>query len=196
MEGTRLPPKISLAARPCIILNFSYLIGDFMEQQNGLDYGRLILIPALITLGITLLRLGAEFMALPSWLANRNPGGFGALIGISWLPPIFGIYFARRLARAPGKLWWSLFKTLVLYGLAARIPVIIVMGLAIYGNWGTHYDAFAPGSLAEATRAMKFLRGAVMIQLFWWVLIWTVGSGMLTGLITSFIRSPQPSKAQ
>jgi hypothetical protein len=159
-----------------------------MGQQNRPDYRKLILIPALITLGITLLRLGGEFMDLPSWLASKKAGGPGALIGISWLPPIFGIYFAFKLMGAPGKRWWNLLKTLFLYGLAARIPVIIIMGLAIYGNWGTHYDTF-PGRLSVAPAAVKFLRGGVMTQLVWWVLIWTVGSGMLTGSIASFIRS-------
>jgi hypothetical protein len=165
-----------------------------MEQQNKPEYGKLIFIPALITLAITLLRLGAELLDLPAWLANRHAGGVGALIGISWLPPIFGIYFGFKLAGAQGKIWWNLFKTLVLYGLAARIPVLIIMGLAIYGNWGTHYDAFV-GSLAHGTRAAKFLQGGVMTQLVWWVLIWTLGSGMLTGLITSFIRSRRRSKS-
>ena len=42
-----------------------------MGQQNGPGTCKLILIPALITLGITLLRLGAEFMELPAWLASR-----------------------------------------------------------------------------------------------------------------------------
>ncbi len=160
-----------------------------MDQQNGPYYAKLILVPALITLAITLLRLGAEFMDFPAWLASKEAGGPGALIGISWLPPIFGVYFAFKLAGAPGKLWKNLFKTLVLYGLAARIPVIIIMGLAIFGNWGTHYDAFPPGSLADATLIRKFLLGGIVIQLVWWVMIWTVGSGMMTGLIASLIRS-------
>jgi hypothetical protein len=167
-----------------------------MEQPNRLDYKKLILIPALITLGITLLRLGAEFIDLPSWLANKNAGGVGALLGISWLPPILGIYFARKLISVPGKLWWNLFKTLLLYGLAARIPVIIIMGLAIYGNWGTHYDAFPPGTFTDATFATKFLLGSVMVQLIWWVLIWTVGSGMITGLIASLIRPRRSAQTQ
>ncbi len=166
-----------------------------MEQKNGLNYGKLILIPALITLAITLLRLGSEFMNLPSWLANKNPGGLGALIGITWLPPIFGIYFANKLIGSPGKLWRKLFNTLFLYGLAARIPVLIIMAFAIHGNWGTHYDSFPTGSFAGATSLVKFLRGGVMIQLIWWVLIWTVGSGMLTGLPTALIRSRRSIKS-
>jgi hypothetical protein len=167
-----------------------------MDQQNRINYGRLILIPALITLAITLLRLGAEFMDLPSWLASKKPGGPGALIGISWLPPIFGVYFACKLAGVPGKLWRNLFKTLFLYGLAARIPVLVIMALAIYGNWRTHYDAFGPGSLSGASPAVKFLRGGVMIQLIWWLMIWTVGSGMLTGLISSRFRSRRAAKVR
>ena len=160
-----------------------------MSQSNKPRYGKIILIPALITLGITLLRLGAEFMDLPAWLANRGPGGLGALIGISWLPPILGVYFASKLAGAPGKLWKNLLKTLFLYGLAARVPVIIIMALAIFGNWGTHYDAFAPGVYADLTPFMKFLLGGLITQLVFWLTFWTVGSGMLTGLTASLITS-------
>jgi hypothetical protein len=165
-----------------------------MGRQNGPDYGKLILIPALITLGITLLRLGGEFMGFPSWLASKTAGGIGAVIGISWLPPIFGVYFAHKLIGIPGRLWRHLLKTLLLYGLSARIPVIMIMGFAIFGNWGTHYDAFAGRSLTEATPTTKFLLGGVMTQLIWWVMIWTVGSGMVTGLITSLIRKRRPEE--
>jgi len=168
---------------------------EIMSQRNGPNYGKLILIPALITLAITLLRLGAELMDLPAWLANRQPGGPGAIIGISWLPPFLGIYFAYKLMDAPGRLWKNLFKTLILYGLAARIPVIAIMGLAIYGNWGTHYDAFAPGVMTDTSPMVRFLQGGVMVQLVWWLMIWTVGSGMLTGLCASFIRSRRSPKA-
>jgi len=165
-----------------------------MGQTKGPEYGKLIFYPALITLGITLLRLGGEWMGLPAWLANRKAGGVGALIGISWLPPILGVYFAYKLASVPRKRWMCLLKTIFLYGLAARIPVILIMGLAIHGNWGTHYDAFPSGPLAGASRMAAFLYGGVAIQLIWWVLIWTVGSGMLTGSIALAIRSPQRKK--
>src|SRR3989442_9935406 len=61
---------------------------------------RLILGPALITLAITLLRLVGELSRWSPSLFNREPGGPGALVGIVWLIPVFGIYFALRLARA------------------------------------------------------------------------------------------------
>jgi hypothetical protein len=171
------------------------LLKENPHMQNGPCFGKIILIPALITLGITLLRLLAELMGLPSWLASREAGGPGALIGISWLPPVFGVWFAIKLAGSPGKLWWNLLKTLFLYGLAARIPVIIIMGLAIFGDWGTHYDAFAPGVYIAATPMTKFIQGGVIIQLVFWLLFWTVGSGMLTGMIAARISSRRTSKA-
>ena len=68
-----------------------------MEVQTPV--GRLILIPALLTLGVTLLRLAGELMNASPTLFSRAVGGGGALVGIIWLVPVFGTYFARRLAR-------------------------------------------------------------------------------------------------
>jgi hypothetical protein len=60
----------------------------------------LVLVPAIITLAVTALRLVGELQHWSPTLFNRAGGGGGALIGISWLPFVFGIYFALRLARA------------------------------------------------------------------------------------------------
>src|SRR5262245_60615924 len=132
-----------------------------MGNPNEVDIKRLITVPAIITLAVTLLRLVGEFMNLPSWLANKDAGGPGALIGIAWLAPVFGVYFAMKLADAPGKLWKNLLKTLFAYGLAARIPVIIIMALATFGNWGTHYDAYPP-NMADMSPMMKVFFGGIV----------------------------------
>ena len=60
----------------------------------------LVLVPAIITLAVTALRLVGELQHWSSTLFNRQGGGGGAIVGISWLPFLFGIYFAVRLARA------------------------------------------------------------------------------------------------
>jgi hypothetical protein len=60
---------------------------------------KLILIPSLITLGITALRLIGELQHWSPVLFNPAAGGGGAIVGISWLPFIFGPYFAVKLAR-------------------------------------------------------------------------------------------------
>jgi hypothetical protein len=60
----------------------------------------LVLVPAIITLAVTALRLVGELQHWSPTLFNRAGGGGGALVGISWLPFIFGVYFALRLVRA------------------------------------------------------------------------------------------------
>ncbi len=165
-----------------------------MAKPNEVDIKGLITIPAIITLAVTLLRLVGEFMNLPAWLANKEPGGPGALIGIAWLAPVFGVYFATKLAGAPGKLWKNLLKTLFAYGLAARIPVILIMAFATFGNWGTHYDGYPP-NMADMSPMMKFLFGGVVPQLVFWVCIWTVGTGMIAGLIAAKVRGPRTATA-
>lgn len=62
--------------------------------------GRLILVPALITLAVTALRLVGELMRWNPTFFSREAGGAGAIVGIVWLVPVFGVYFARKLVAA------------------------------------------------------------------------------------------------
>jgi hypothetical protein len=71
-----------------------------VESGSHISIYRLTLVPGLITLGVTILRLVGELQHWPSRLFNSSPGGAGAIIGIVWLAPIFGIYFALKLAGA------------------------------------------------------------------------------------------------
>ena len=78
----------------------------------------LILVPSLITLAVTLLRLVGELHQWSPLFFSRAAGGGGAIIGISWLPFVFGPYFALRLSRAgagPKGTWKAL--GLVLLGI-------------------------------------------------------------------------------
>ena len=59
---------------------------------------QLILVPSLITLAITVLRLEGELRHWGSPWFSSSAGGGGAIVGISWLPIIFGPYFALKLA--------------------------------------------------------------------------------------------------
>jgi hypothetical protein len=70
------------------------------EQVSRVRVRELILVPSLITLGVTLLRLFGELQNWSPALFNKTAGGGGALIGISWLIPVFGFYFGWRLTRA------------------------------------------------------------------------------------------------
>jgi hypothetical protein len=201
--------------------------------------GRLIMTPALITLALTVLRLVGELEHWTPLLFNPASGGGGALVGISWLPPFFGVYFALKLAHAgnppksylraigysllgtivlvmcafaPSVLaiehgfydrliygwsffmlaalitwrgWPELFKTLLAYGLAARIPVAIIMFFAFRGQWGTHYDAVPPDAPPLGLVA-KYLWLGFFPQLTLWV-AFTILAGMLFGTIAAGI---------
>lgn len=56
-----------------------------------------VFVPALISLGVTLWRLTGELLRWSETWFNPEAGGFGALVGITWLAPIFGAYFGMGL---------------------------------------------------------------------------------------------------
>jgi hypothetical protein len=210
--------------------------------------GQLILVPALITLGVTLLRLGGEILGWSPVLFNRAAGGPLAVVGNVWLVPVFGVYFAVKLVRAgelPPSLgrafgvavlalavipaailaaktlgltagrrflllfaiaclvalfvalraWPALGRVLLAYGLAARIPVALVMLVAILSDWGTHYEKGAPGFPAMQPLAKWFWIGLVP-QLTLWV-AFTVIVGTLFGALAFLAvgRRAQPAAA-
>ena len=69
-------------------------------SQDANRIGKLILVPAVITLAVTLLRLVGELQGWSPMLFNREAGGGGALVGIAWLVPVFGAWFGWTLTRA------------------------------------------------------------------------------------------------
>ncbi len=208
----------------------------------------LILIPALITLAVTLLRLTGELLDWSPMFFNKAAGGGGALVGIAWLVPIFGFYFARQLLQANdhpagvGRVfgfsflalavsaalfavsfrflitsmwlvpviliatvagiliarqgWSSLSTTLLAYGLAARIPVALLMLFAIMGTWGTHYDVAPPNFPADVGPFVKWVQIGLIPQLTIWV-AFTVIIGSIFGAIAVAVakRSPALAKA-
>jgi hypothetical protein len=212
-----------------------------MEERQSISITSLITIPALITLGVTILRLAGELEHWPKPWFSAAVGGGLAIVGISWLPIIFGPYFALKLAGAgdgPSSLgkaiglalaglgvivlggvlagvaashhpiltvigflvmlvaafvarigWRSVGNTLFAYAFAARIPVVIVMFLAMHGNggqgWGTHYDVIPP-NFPYHSFASKFFFTALVPQLTLWI-GWTVVVGSIFGVIATAI---------
>jgi hypothetical protein len=199
----------------------------------------LLLVPTLITLAVTLLRLAGELLRWSPSLFNREAGGGGALVGIVWLIPIFGILFALRLDAAgegpPGigkalgwavlafafnmavfaaaialfpKLpvaqlavfgvgswvaialarpgWPSLWRVLLAYGLAARIPVVVVMFLAIFLGWDSHYAKPRPDFPSMGPWGL-FLWTGLLPQLSIWIYLTVVG-GILFGALAVLLR--------
>ena len=157
---------------------------------------RLVSGPALLTLAVTLLRLILEGVQAPDWLASRKAGGGGALIGIAWLPLVFGPFFVARL-RAPGVATWPLvkrlLKVLVIYGWASRLPVVIVTFLAVAFGWDTHFNKF--GQDAAQPAMGRIVLGTLAAQLVFWSVIWTPIVGGVAGIVYHRLTRGKETKA-
>ncbi len=82
--------------------------------------------------------------------------------------------------------WPQLFKVLLTYAYAARIPVAIVMFFAMRGHWGTHYDYV--GMDIPLSGLPRYLWMAFFPQLVAWV-AFTIALGSVVGLLAiSLIR--------
>jgi len=111
---------------------------------------QMILIPSLITLGVTLLRLIGELQHWPKVLFNPDAGGGGSIIGITWLALLFGGYFAVKLARngepRPGAgrvIGFALLGLAVMFvggflgfGMKAEFPGKMLIGLVLMAVGG------------------------------------------------------------
>lgn len=142
---------------------------------------RRIAVPAAVTLALTLTRLFAELGQLPGWLASRDAGGHAALLGISWLPPLLGWWFARGLVGRTDHPKRELARTLLAYGLAARLPVVIITAIAEARHWDTHFTKYGPDEAKWPATYWGRIGIASIAQLGFWVVVWTLGSGMLVG---------------
>ena len=218
-------------------------------SSSGLNVKKLIMVPALIALAITIVRLVGELGGGPSALFSRAAGGGGALIGIVWLIPIFGVYFSVKLVRgglgpeSAGKVmgfaglglvaavaialpvflltgnpnvsvsfggaigqqlgmavaslvaililrkaWPVFFQIMLSYAYASRIPVLIVMFIAMLGNWGTHYELGPPG-YPEMGFLTNFIVVALLPQMTFWVMVTMVFGSLFGGLAAALLGS-------
>lgn len=214
-------------------------------SKTGPNIKQLILVPAIISFAVTILRLVGELNRWSPSLFGREAGGGGSLIGISWLVPIFGVYFAMRLIRdgytpksnvkavalavvgavagmalmvpfigrgATDPLailmsfvgagvavalqrvaWPELFKTLLAYAFSVRIPVAIVMLVAIYADWGTHYDVPPTADFPAMSPFLKWVYIGAVYQFSFWIMF-TMVIGSLSGGIAALVMRAKARK--
>ena len=113
------------------------------------------------------------------------------VIGSSLFPsPVaqLAIFFvASWLAVAVARRGWpELWRVLLAYGLLARLPVLIVMFLSIFGGWDTHYAKPRPDFPAMGPWGLFFWT-ALLPQFGIWIYL-TVVFGMLMGAATVAVR--------
>jgi hypothetical protein len=85
--------------------------------------------------------------------------------------------------------WPAYWNVMMAYAFAARIPVLIVMFLAIRGNWGTHYDAALPNQTFTSTMA-KFVELGLIPQVLFWIPYTVVLCGLIGILVASLGKTP------
>lgn len=202
----------------------------------------LVLVPALITLLVTGVRLFGELQGWNSQAFGRDAGSPGSLVGIVWLVPIFGMWFGYKLRQdAPGVkpgrasviyvvaaaafalslyllikvfglvefpseekpgpfrglpylfggmaigsvialvAWPRLTLTLMVYGILARLPVVLVTYFDVYRDWDTHYGALPPGAVTAGVDD-TFL-GLISAQVTFWPFLFTPVVGGIFGCI-------------
>ena len=93
----------------------------------------------------------------------------------------FGVYLVASVIAAwiAYRGWPALGRTLLAYGLASRLPVALVMLVAIYANWGTHYDV-PPPNFPEMAPLPKWFMIGFLPQMFMWI-PFTIYLGTLFG---------------
>ncbi len=123
---------------------------------------QLILVPALIALAITLIRLVGELGGGSSALFNREAGGGGALVGIVWLVPIFGAYFAVKLVR--GGHGPESAGRVVGFSLLGLLAAAAIMGLSIAFTGDPNVSVSLPGAALQQVGFGVAALVAVLIQ--------------------------------
>ena len=212
-------------------------------SEQRVSIARLILIPAVICLGVTLLRLFGELQNWSEFWFSRAAGGGGSPIGISWLTLIFAAYFGYKLAKAGetpksyGRVilsavvgililigaaflagqppiatwkmavlfaltivaiavqypaWPKLFKTLLAFGYAVRIPVAILMYFAIRGQWGTHYDVLPP-NFTDTGFWSTYMQIGFLPQMILWIAFTVVIGGLFAGVAAAIAGRRKPA---
>ena len=98
---------------------------------------------------------------------------------------VFGVgsWIAIAIARSA---WPALWRVLLAYGLAARIPVVLVMFLAIFLGWDSHYAKPRPDFPPMGPWGL-FAWTALLPQMSFWIYLTVVG-GILFGAIAVGIR--------
>jgi hypothetical protein len=142
-----------------------------------------------LSLLVTATRFALEKAAAPSsW---TRP------IGVTWLPPIVGVFFALNASRE-GHGLRTVARSLLGYGLAVRGFVALLMVVATTLRLGSHYDISALGYVKNpmSGRWYEFAAGsfdqlfllALLPQLVFWP-VYTVMAGMIGALAALVLAS-------
>ena len=162
---------------------FKLARGGFAPENPGRFIGR-----ALLGLTATIAVVVAGFALIGS------PGGEGAKLSVG---AAFAQQFVIALASLAGVMvvrtgWPAFFKTILSYAFASRIPVVIVMLVAMMAGWGTHYE-FGPPEYPEMGLLTKWIVTGFLPQMTFWVMFTVVIGSVFGGLAAVVARRKSAS---
>ncbi len=147
-----------------------------MKTSNRAVSTRAFVVVVLITFAISVARLVLELRdVLPA--SSRTAGGGGAWLGIAWLPPIIGMYFANRLidaGQAPARRLRVLPFALLAFALAIGAAVV---------NFSRYRDGDQTLMTTFIIGGVAWLAIALVLARTWPALAWLMfGYGVLARL--------------
>lgn len=194
----------------------------------------LVLVAAAVTTLVTVVRVYGELQGWDPKFFSPEPGGGMAVVGITWLPIVFGFMFGRRLAKngcrpkntlaaalvpvvgfgaiagilalykddkptmlmlltyvpagaavAVMFVWARAAFTNLLYGIFARVPVVLVQYMGLLNAWGTHYEKVPPG---ETMTPAQIGNALAMFQLTAWVPFTVIVGGLFAAIGAATVR--------
>jgi hypothetical protein len=148
---------------PLVGFYFGWRLGRAGLRPSSL--GRVVGLAAAALVGLPLLALLVGRLLRTGWTANFVVWAVAAVA-------------AAALAVAA---WPALGRLLLAYAFAARIPVALVMAMAMYRNWGTHYDVPPPGFPAMP-QLKRWLWIGLLPQMTMWV-GFTLAVGAIAGAV-------------
>jgi len=119
----------------------------------------LLVVAGLVTLVVTVVRLVGELQGWdPVWFSKEQGGGMAG-VGITWLVPLFGFLFGRRLAQGGSRPPFVASFFVPLFGLAA----IVAAGVLIGSRAGS--DGSQPSGEDLRVYTQYLLNGAPIVAL-------------------------------
>ncbi len=123
-----------------------------------------ILVPAVITLVVTVIRLIGELQHWNQLFFGRSAGGGGAIVGIVWLAFVFAVYFAVKLQN-DGETLGGKGKAI---GLCVLALLVFVGGQFLYFSGSESHSAFKSiAGVLVTIAALAIMRAA-------WPSLWNV----------------------
>jgi hypothetical protein len=170
--GTEAGGGNALVGISWLVLPFGWVFGRHVVRAGAPPASRLAaVIWPVVGIGLAIGAISALFHFLP----EPTFTGFLAIC-------VTGVVCGAIARRG----WPVLWRTNLLYGLAARLPVIAITPIAVMKAWGTHYEKLAPGSPAVSDAARITI--LCTAQVFLWLPFTLLVGGLAGGIAAALTR--------